>query len=158
MQFSVLILVACLELVLAGRPRVSYGMPLNLIESHQLIVNSLPPPTIHKKILNKQLDRHLPLILYNLGSTNYTICGDLGFTSQPGDNFLDVFPQPTVVLSDCIKSCRHNETCNAVAFAKRFSLCVFYSRFIRFDELNRDNSSDFAYYDRTCNIPYGQRE
>ena len=85
------------------------------------------------------------------------MCGTLGFTEEPGDHDLGPFPPPPVSLPECIRACRGNTTCKAVSYAAEYSLCSFYSEYMKFDQLDEDETSNFAHYDEICPLRKGWR-
>lgn len=86
------------------------------------------------------------------GVTSFPVCGTLGFTAEPGDNYIGTFPLPPTSLFDCVKSCRRNFTCKAVSYAEEYKLCTFYGKFMKFDHLDADESSNFGHWDEVCSF------
>ncbi len=97
-----------------------------------------------------EISQPIPLIIAQPGVTTFPVCGTFGFTAYPNDNDLGVFPPPPVALKDCIWSCRLNHTCKAVSYAAKYQLCSFYSRYMKFDNLDEEKTSSFTHYDEVC--------
>lgn len=93
---------------------------------------------------------HYSWLIYQAGITAFPVCGTLGFTEIPGDNEIGVWPPPPVSRHVCVSSCRHNDTCKAVSYAKQYKLCSYYSKYMKDDHLNEDESSNFEHYDEVC--------
>lgn len=85
-----------------------------------------------------------------VGITTFPVCGIRGFTDVPGDNEIGVWPPPPVSRHVCVSSCRHNDTCKAVSYAKQYKLCSYYSKYMNEDHLSEDTSSNFEHYDEVC--------
>ena len=61
-------------------------------------------------------------------------------------------------LEECICACRENSTCEAVSYAEEYDLCSFYGQAMRFDHLDEDDSSNFAHYDKDCDIEWEEEK
>lgn len=98
----------------------------------------------------------LPLMLHyswlidQTGITTFPVCGILGFTEIPGDNEIGVWPPPPISRHVCVSTCRRNDSCKAVSYAKQYKLCSYYSKYMKDDHLNEDKSSNFEHYDEAC--------
>lgn len=84
--------------------------------------------------------------------TAFPVCGTLGYTEEPGDNWVGIYPPPPVSLVDCVKACRYNNTCKSVSYADEYQLCTFYGEFMKHDQLDEDDTSNFSHYDKVCKI------
>jgi len=82
--------------------------------------------------------------------TVFPACGIKGFTEEPGDHDLGIWPPPPVSKIQCILSCRGNSTCKAVSYAKEYSLCSYYGEYMKDDQLDKDDTSNFEHYDEMC--------
>jgi hypothetical protein len=80
------------------------------------------------------------------------VCYTKGFTAEPGDHDLGIWPPAPVSKIHCIEACRHNRTCKAVSYAMKRSLCSFYSEYMKYDQLDRDDASDFEHFDEMCPV------
>lgn len=91
--------------------------------------------------------------------TGFPICGTLGYTQEPGDNNIGVYPQGSntatsphvnVTWTECIDACRHNTSCNSISYAENYQLCQFYQSYMFYDHLVEDTTSYFEHWDQVC--------
>ncbi|MCJ1419069.1 hypothetical protein MMC32_005421 [Xylographa parallela] len=84
--------------------------------------------------------------------TAFPVCGTPGFTAEPGDHYNDVYPPAPVSKNECVKACRRNATCKAVSYAAEYKLCSFYRLYMMEDQLEEDETSNFAHFDDFCSL------